>query len=106
MFLPDIIRCPALRSTDTLEKRMSLGAVLALMIGGTGASIPEVVRLRAIFKMPILVGFPVSVFGVGGPLVLKELDKGSALSYERGHKEESMARGHGSSRGNKDSSTV
>jgi 30S ribosomal protein S31 len=39
-------------------------------------------------------------------LVLKELDKGSALSYERGHREESTVRGHGSSRGNKESSTV
>jgi uncharacterized membrane protein YraQ (UPF0718 family) len=51
-----------------LEKRMSLGAVLALMIGGAGASIPEVVRLRDIFKMPILVGFPAPLVRVGGPL--------------------------------------
>lgn len=47
-----------------IEKGMSLGAVLALVIGGAGASIPEVVMLKRIFKTPILVGFLASVFGI------------------------------------------
>ena len=47
-----------------IQKGMSLGAVLALVIGGAGASIPEVVMLKRIFKMPILVAFLASVFGI------------------------------------------
>jgi len=43
---------------------MSLGAVIALVIGGAGASIPEAVMLKRIFKMPILVAFLASVFGI------------------------------------------
>ena len=93
MSIPDITRSTALVYTGTVEKRMSLDAVLALVIGGAGASIPEVAILKRIFKMPIMAGFLASIFGMGGPLVLKELDKGPRLSYERGHSKESTARG-------------
>ena len=62
--IPDITRPPAQRYTDALGKGMSLGAVIALVIGGAGASIPEAVMLKRIFKMPILVTFLASVFGI------------------------------------------
>jgi len=62
--IPDITRSPALRYTDALGKGMSLGAVITLVIGGAGASIPEAVMLKRIFKMPILVPFLASVFGI------------------------------------------
>jgi uncharacterized membrane protein YraQ (UPF0718 family) len=47
-----------------MGKGMSLGAVIALVIGGAGASIPEVVMLKRIFRFPILAAFLVSVFGM------------------------------------------
>lgn len=37
-----------------IEKGMSVGAVLALVIGGAGASIPELTLLSAIFKRKLL----------------------------------------------------
>lgn len=67
MSLPDIIRFPALVYNGTVEKQMSLAAVLALVIGGAGASIPKVVMLKRIFKMPIMAGFLASVFGMAVP---------------------------------------
>jgi len=44
------------------EKGMSVGAVLALIIGGAGASIPELALLSAIFKKKLLSAFVVTVF--------------------------------------------
>jgi uncharacterized membrane protein YraQ (UPF0718 family) len=44
-----------------IGKGMSVGAVVALAIGGAGASIPEVVMLKRIFQAPILVAFLGSV---------------------------------------------
>lgn len=46
------------------EKGMSLGAVLALIIGGAGASIPELTLLSAIFKRKLLAAFVVTVFSI------------------------------------------
>lgn len=47
-----------------MAKGMSLGAVMALIIGGAGASIPEMVMLKRLFKMPVLIAFLATVFGM------------------------------------------
>ncbi|PAB57219.1 permease [Anaeromicrobium sediminis] len=43
---------------------MSMGAIMALIIGGAGASIPEVTLLNTIFKKKMVIAFVVSVFSV------------------------------------------
>lgn len=43
---------------------MSIGAIMALIIGGAGASIPEVTLLNTIFKKKMVIAFVVSVFSV------------------------------------------
>lgn len=43
---------------------MSIGAIMALVIGGAGASIPEVTLLNTIFKKKMVIAFVVSVFSV------------------------------------------
>src|SRR5699024_11812935 len=40
-----------------VSKGMSMGTVIALVIGGAGASIPEVVMLSKLFKKKFLVAF-------------------------------------------------
>jgi uncharacterized membrane protein YraQ (UPF0718 family) len=45
-----------------LAKGMSMGAVMALIIGGAGASIPEMVMLKRLFKLPVLAAFVSVVF--------------------------------------------
>jgi len=45
-------------------KGMGVGAVIALVIGGAGASLPELVMLKRMFHWPILLAFLVSVFGI------------------------------------------
>jgi uncharacterized protein len=47
-----------------IEKGMSVGAVLALIIGGAGASIPELTLLSAIFKKRLLAAFVMTVFSI------------------------------------------
>ena len=47
-----------------IEKGMSTGAVIALVIGGAGASIPEVSMLSAIFKPRLLGAFVVTILMV------------------------------------------
>jgi uncharacterized membrane protein YraQ (UPF0718 family) len=47
-----------------LQKGMSLGAVMALIIGGAGASIPEMVMLKRMFRLPVLGVFLLTVFGM------------------------------------------
>lgn len=49
-------------SSVLIKKGMSLGAVTALIIGGAGASIPEVLLLNAVFKRRLLIAFVVTVF--------------------------------------------
>jgi len=44
-----------------LQKGMSIGAVMALIIGGAGASIPEVTLLAAIFKKKLVAVFVITV---------------------------------------------
>lgn len=61
--IPMYIRVEAiLPIADALvSKGMGMGAVIALMIGGAGASIPEVVLLTKLFKRNLVVIFVVSV---------------------------------------------
>lgn len=51
-------------SSVLLAKGVSLGAVMALIIGGAGASIPEVTLLASIFKPRLVVIFVVTVLAV------------------------------------------
>lgn len=51
-------------SAVLLEKGMGIGAVIALIIGGAGASIPEITLLAAIFKKRLVAAFAVSVLGI------------------------------------------
>ncbi len=47
-----------------LEKGMGLGPVMALVIGGSGCSIPEVSMLAKIFRPKLLIAFILSVLGI------------------------------------------
>lgn len=47
-----------------MGKGMSLGAIVALVIGGAGASIPEVVMLKRIFKAPLIGAFLAAIFSI------------------------------------------
>ena len=47
-----------------MAKGMSIGAVVALTIGGAGASLPEVIMLKRIFGWPLLGAFLVAVFTI------------------------------------------
>ena len=48
-------------AASLLAKGMSIGAVIALIIGGAGASLPEVAMLKGIFRLPLLIAFLASV---------------------------------------------
>lgn len=48
-------------SRALLDKGMGLGAVVALIIGGAGASIPEVSMLKGLFKTRLVICFVVSI---------------------------------------------
>ncbi|MDK2818562.1 MAG: permease [Spirochaetota bacterium] len=39
------------------SKGVSMGAMLALIIGGSGASLPEVILLKSLFKTPLIIAF-------------------------------------------------
>lgn len=51
-------------SAVLLEKGMGIGAVMALIIGGAGASIPEVTLLTSIFEKRLVAAFVFTVLGV------------------------------------------
>lgn len=51
-------------SAVLLEKGMGIGAVMALIIGGAGASIPEVTLLSAIFERRLVAVFVAVVLGI------------------------------------------
>ncbi|HOJ95369.1 MAG TPA: permease [Methanospirillum sp.] len=51
-------------SAVLLEKGMGIGAVMALIIGGAGASIPEVTLLAFIFEKRLVIAFVGTVLGV------------------------------------------
>ena len=41
---------------------MGLGAIIALIVGGSGASLTEVILLKSMFKMPMVLAFALVVF--------------------------------------------
>jgi len=43
-------------------KGMGVGTVLALIIGGAGASIPEIIILNSMFKKKLIIAFVLNVF--------------------------------------------
>lgn len=47
-----------------VSKGMGLGAVLALIIGGGGASLTEVILLKSVFKMPMIIAFLGVILGI------------------------------------------
>lgn len=51
-------------SSVLLDKGMSLGALMALIIGGAGASIPEVTLLASIFKPKLVAAFVITILAV------------------------------------------
>lgn len=51
-------------SAMLIGKGMNLGAVMALLIGGSGASITELILLKSMFKLPMLLAFLVVILGM------------------------------------------
>ncbi|TAJ44305.1 hypothetical protein CUJ86_08505 [Methanofollis fontis] len=51
-------------SAVLLQKGMGVGAVMALIIGGAGASIPEITLLSAIFERRLVAAFVATVLGI------------------------------------------
>jgi uncharacterized membrane protein YraQ (UPF0718 family) len=51
-------------SAVLLGKGMAIGAAIALIIGGAGASIPEVTLLSAIFERRLVAAFVITILGV------------------------------------------
>lgn len=47
-----------------LDKGVSMGAILALTVAGAGASLPEMIMLKKIFKLPVLLFFIIAVFSM------------------------------------------
>ncbi|MDW4335248.1 permease [Staphylococcus saprophyticus] len=69
VFIASVIGIPMYIRPETMlpiaealvSKGMSLGTVVALIIGGAGASIPEVVLLSKLFKKKFVVSFVISI---------------------------------------------
>ncbi len=51
-------------SAVLLAKGMGIGAIMALIIGGAGASIPEVTLLASIFERRLVAAFVITILGV------------------------------------------
>ena len=72
VFIASIIGIPMYIRPETMlpiaealaSKGMSLGTVVALIIGGAGASIPEVVLLSKLFKKKFVISFVIAILGV------------------------------------------
>lgn len=47
---------------ELIDKGVNMGSILALTIAGAGASLPEMIMLKKIFKFPIMIFFILSVF--------------------------------------------
>lgn len=47
-----------------LDGGVSMGAILALTVAGAGASLPEMIMLKKIFKLPIMMFFLLAVFSM------------------------------------------
>lgn len=41
---------------------VGFGSIIALIIGGTGASVPEIILLKKMFKSPLIIAFIISIF--------------------------------------------
>ncbi|PTK49618.1 permease [Staphylococcus haemolyticus] len=72
VFIASVIGIPMYIKPETMlpiaealvSKGMSLGTVVALIIGGAGASIPEVVLLSKLFKKKFVVSFVIAILVV------------------------------------------
>ncbi|MFQ3839448.1 permease [Staphylococcus pseudoxylosus] len=72
VFIASIIGIPMYIRSETMlpiaealvSKGMSLGTVVALIIGGAGASIPEVVLLSKLFKKKFVISFIIAILVV------------------------------------------
>lgn len=72
VFIASIIGIPMYIRPETMlpiaealvSKGMSLGTVVVLIIGGAGASIPEVVLLSKLFKRKFVISFVIAILGV------------------------------------------
>ncbi len=64
--IPLYVRVEALipLSAILVGKGMGLGAVMALIIGGGGASITEVILLKSMFRTPMIIAFLVVILGM------------------------------------------
>lgn len=64
--IPLYIRAEAVipLSAALAAKGMSLGAVMALIIGSAGASLTEVILLKSIFKNQMIIAFLVVILGM------------------------------------------
>ncbi|GAB3034084.1 permease [Bowmanella dokdonensis] len=51
-------------AASLVAKGVSLGPVMALTIGGAGASLPEMILLKRIFQWPLMLAFVVVVLGM------------------------------------------
>jgi len=72
VFIASIIGIPMYIRPETMlpiaealvSKGMSLGTVVALIIGGAGASIPELALLSKLFKRKFVISFVIAILGV------------------------------------------
>jgi hypothetical protein len=82
--IPLYIRAEAVipLSAALAAKGMSLGAVMALIIGSAGASLTEVILLRSIFRLPMIVAFlaVILTMAVGAGFLYALTPLGSAVS--------------------------
>lgn len=64
--VPLYVRVEALipLSAVLVGKGMGLGAVMALIIGGGGASLTEVILLKSMFRMPMIIAFLTVILGM------------------------------------------
>lgn len=64
--IPLYVRVEALipLSAVLVSKGMGLGAVMALIIGGGGASLTELILLKSMFRLPMLIAFLVVILGM------------------------------------------
>lgn len=64
--IPLYVRAEALipLSAVLVTKGMGLGAIMALIIGGAGASLTEVILLKSMFRMPMIIAFLTVILGM------------------------------------------
>lgn len=49
---------------ELIDSGVNMGSILALTIAGAGASLPEMIMLKKIFKLPIMIAFIIAVFSM------------------------------------------